>query len=109
MNTGLIKRLGEKHPEVLELLGEWQSLSKQHDGLAVALMRKELAEFDRNHTRADAALSDRIKLLDTVIDQIKLVCKTNRQLIHALEVKVETLHDNTPRPGQEEPQEAKSS
>ena len=68
MNIGAIKRLGEQHPEVLELLAEWQSLSKQHDGMAVALMRKELEEFDRNHTRADAQLGDCVDKLGERID-----------------------------------------
>jgi hypothetical protein len=106
MNVGAIKRLGEQHPEVLEMLAEWQSLSKQHDGMVVALLRKELAECDRNHTRADARLVDeskrlaaileqncktvadmrnQLKLFENVFEQVKFHCKENRRRIVELE------------------------
>ena len=83
MNIAQIKRLGEKHPEVLELLGEWQSLSKQHDGMAVALLRKELAEFDRNHTRADASQCETIRQLGERLDASALYARDLNKTIKA--------------------------
>lgn len=98
MNIGLIKRLGEQHPEVLQLLAEWQSLSKQHDGMAVALMRRELAEFDRNHTRADAQLGACVDELGVRIDSSAVYARDLNKRLKKLEAAQNDSSNHNPHP-----------
>ena len=62
MDEEKLQQLAKTYPEVQELLRDNYSLS-------VAILTRRLNTFDRNHTKSQALLADRLKVVETTLER----------------------------------------
>lgn len=62
MDVEKLQELAKTYPEVQELL-------RDNYNLSVAILTKRLNTFDANHTKAEASLADRLKVVETTLER----------------------------------------
>ena len=109
MDVEKIQKLAEMYPDVQDLLRDNYSLSVTVMAARMDAwqqkMEKRLEIFDANHTKAQALLNDRTKILEHRLNSAGIYTRNLQKRLADLEME----NDTTPRQGQEETKKVDSS